>query len=152
MRTGVVAADIAALNTSAGMTLTTRFFNPQQSVTRDALNKIDINTTAVHDSAMRKIDIVTAGKKRNAVTKGSISKTSGKLPHYLLVRQRIADMTHPAPDFTIIVKKTDNAALSISGKFLGKSAERLRVPDRSIASGQHNWIVTPHHPRRPYKA
>ena len=50
MPAGVVAPDIAALDTATGVTLAAVFFYPQQSATGDALNEFSVNTMAVHDA------------------------------------------------------------------------------------------------------
>ncbi len=45
MPAGVVAPDIATLDTAAGMTLAAVLFCPQQTVTGNALNEFSVNTT-----------------------------------------------------------------------------------------------------------
>ena len=148
MPAGVVAPDIATLDTAAGMTLAAVFFYPRQSATGDALNEFGINATAVHDAVARKVNIMTTGIEHDALLACDISKPSGKLPHRRCIRQDIANIPHPASDFTIVVKKADDAALGVSGKFTCQTTESCCMPFRSKTIGQHNRIVTPHHPFR----
>ena len=81
MRTGIVAPDIAALNAAAGVSLPAGFFHTSHSFSGNPLNKIAINTAAVHNAVTREVDIVAAGVEYHAIAMSSISKMSGKLPH-----------------------------------------------------------------------
>ena len=145
---GIVAPDIATLDTATGMTLAAVLFCPQQTVTGNALNEFSVNTTAVHDAVARKVDIVAAGQERDALLACDIGKPSSKLPHRCCIRQDIANIPHPASDFTIIVKKADDAAIGVSGKFTCQTAECCFMPFRSKTIRQHNRVVPPHHPFR----
>ncbi len=81
MPANVVAPDITTLDTATGVTLGAVFFYPLQSATGDSLNKIGIKTTTVHDAVARKVNILAAGKERDALLACGIGKASGKLPH-----------------------------------------------------------------------
>lgn len=89
-----------------------------------------------------------AGTKRHAITTCSISKTSGKLPHRCCIRQDVANIPHPASDFTIVVKKADDAALRVSREFTCQTTERCCMPFRSKTIRQNNGVIPPHHPFR----
>ena len=63
MRAGVVAADITTLNASTGYSLPAVFFSAAHLLPGNTRYKITIDTAAVHDAVLRKVNILAAGKE-----------------------------------------------------------------------------------------
>ena len=150
MRSG--GAGIPAFYTPACLALPAVFFWSRHFAAADESDKITIDTSAVRDSIMRKIYILAAGAECHTITFGDTRKLFCYFTHDYLIRYCMVNLAHPASDLAVIIKKTDDTAFGIPGKFFGKPVKRSSVPGGGVNIGQDYGIIPPDHFFSPYKA